>query len=105
MGPAIIVFPDCFTSLGGNQYVNSSAIGNYADFLLDEVIPLVDKEFRTLASRDHRGADRGELSTDPEALSLASATSAALDPSPGSSSPQQGAVSHARKAVDKSPRK
>ena len=43
MGPAIIVFPDCFTSLGGNQYVNSSAIGNYADFLLDEVIPLVDK--------------------------------------------------------------
>ncbi|MBK6351285.1 MAG: hypothetical protein IPF50_16520 [Proteobacteria bacterium] len=55
MGPAIIVFPDCFTSLGGNQYVNSSAIGNYADFLLDEVIPLVDREFRTLASRDHRG--------------------------------------------------
>ena len=55
MGPAIIVFPDCFTSLGGNQYVNSSAIGNYADFLLQEVIPLVDREFRTLASRDHRG--------------------------------------------------
>ncbi len=25
MGPAIIVFPDCFTALGGNQYVNSSA--------------------------------------------------------------------------------
>ncbi len=55
MGPAIIVFPDCFTALGGNQYVNSSAIGNYADFLLDEVIPLVDREFRTLASREHRG--------------------------------------------------
>ncbi len=30
MGPAIIVFPDCFTALGGNQYVNSSAIGDYA---------------------------------------------------------------------------
>src|SRR5580765_8033401 len=28
MGPAIIVFPDCFSALGGNQYVNSSAIGN-----------------------------------------------------------------------------
>ena len=51
MGPVIIVFPDCFTSLGGNQYVNSPAIGRYADFLLDEVIPLVDREFRTLASR------------------------------------------------------
>src|SRR5258707_1845659 len=24
MGPAIFVFPDCFTALGGNQYVNSS---------------------------------------------------------------------------------
>jgi enterochelin esterase-like enzyme len=54
MGPVIIAFPDCFTSLGGNQYVNSSAIGRYADFLLDEVIPLVDREFRTLASREHR---------------------------------------------------
>jgi hypothetical protein len=55
MGPAIIAFPDCYTSLGGNQYVNSSAIGNYADFLVDEAIPLVDREFRTLASREHRG--------------------------------------------------
>jgi enterochelin esterase-like enzyme len=55
MGPVIIAFPDCFTALGGNQYVNSSAIGNYADFLLQEVIPLVDGEFRTLASREHRG--------------------------------------------------
>src|SRR5690242_809607 len=24
MGPAIMVFPDCFTALGGNQYMNSS---------------------------------------------------------------------------------
>jgi enterochelin esterase-like enzyme len=55
MGPAIVVFPDCFTALGGNQYVNSSAIGNYADYLTKEIVPLVDREFRTLASRDHRG--------------------------------------------------
>src|SRR6266481_4219755 len=55
MGPAIFVFPDCFTALGGNQYVNSSAIGNYADYLTREIIPFVDREFRTLASRDHRG--------------------------------------------------
>jgi len=55
MGPAIMVFPDCFTRLGGNQYVNSSAIGNYADYLTREIIPLVDREFRTLATRDHRG--------------------------------------------------
>jgi S-formylglutathione hydrolase FrmB len=55
MGPAIIVFPDCFTALGGNQYVNSSAIGNYADYLTREIVPFVDREFRTLASRGHRG--------------------------------------------------
>ncbi len=55
MGPAIIVFPDCFSALGGNQYVNSSAIGNYADYLTREIIPFVDREFRTLASRAHRG--------------------------------------------------
>jgi hypothetical protein len=55
MGPAIFVFPDCFTALGGNQYVNSSAIGSYADYLTREIIPFVDREFRTLANRDHRG--------------------------------------------------
>src|SRR5262245_20406498 len=53
MGPAIIVFPDCYTALGGNQYINSSAIGNYADYLTREIIPFVDREFRTLAGRDH----------------------------------------------------
>ena len=55
MGPTIFVFPDCFTALGGNQYVNSSAIGQYADYLTREIIPFVDREFRTLASREHRG--------------------------------------------------
>ena len=55
MGPVILVLPDCFTSLGGNQYVNSSALGNYADYLLQEIVPFVDREFRTLASREHRG--------------------------------------------------
>ena len=55
MGPALMVFPDCFTALGGNQYVNSSALGNYADYLVRELIPFVDREFRTLASREHRG--------------------------------------------------
>jgi enterochelin esterase-like enzyme len=55
MGPVIVVLPDCFTALGGNQYVNSSAIGNYADYLTRELVPFVDREFRTLASRAHRG--------------------------------------------------
>ncbi|HEX2198033.1 MAG TPA: alpha/beta hydrolase-fold protein [Burkholderiales bacterium] len=55
MGPVIIVFPDCFTALGGNQYVNSPAIGDYADYLTRELIAFVDREFRTLARREHRG--------------------------------------------------
>ncbi len=55
MGPTILVFPDCFTSLGGNQYINSRAIGRYADYLTREIIPFVDREFRTLAGREHRG--------------------------------------------------
>jgi S-formylglutathione hydrolase FrmB len=55
MTGCIIVFPDCFTAMGGNQYVNSAALGNYADYLTREIIPFIDREFRTLASREHRG--------------------------------------------------
>jgi len=55
MGPVILVMPDCYTALGGNQYVNSSAVGDYADYLTREIVPFVDGEFRTLASREHRG--------------------------------------------------
>ena len=47
MPPVIVVFPDCFTRLGGNQYINSSAIGHYADYLNQEIVPFVDSEFRT----------------------------------------------------------
>ena len=69
MGPAIIVFPDCFTALGGNQYVNSSAIGDYADYLTREIIPFVDREFRTLA-----GASIAAASASPRAATARSST-------------------------------
>jgi S-formylglutathione hydrolase FrmB len=55
MDPVILVFPDCFTAYGGNQYINSSAVGRYADYLVDELVPLVDARFRTLPKREHRG--------------------------------------------------
>ena len=55
MAPTIVVFPDCYTSLGGNQYVNSSAVGAYADHLINELIPAVDRQFRTIASPQARG--------------------------------------------------
>jgi S-formylglutathione hydrolase FrmB len=44
-GPAIVVAPDCFTRLGGNQYINSTATGRYEDYLLGEVIPFVAKTY------------------------------------------------------------
>ena len=46
MGPVIAAFPDCFTSLGGNQYINSLAMGNWADFLLHEMQPALMSQFR-----------------------------------------------------------
>ena len=30
MPPAVVAFPDCFTRIGGNQYINSAATGAWA---------------------------------------------------------------------------
>ena len=45
MPPVVVAFPDCFTCLGGNQYINSSGTGRWADFLLDEATPFVERQF------------------------------------------------------------
>src|SRR5215467_7513562 len=45
MPPAVIAFPDCFTRLGGNQYINGPVMGRWADFLLQEAVPLVERQF------------------------------------------------------------
>jgi len=44
---AVIVAPDCLTSLGGSQYVNSTATGRYADHVVQEVVPWAQEKFRT----------------------------------------------------------
>ena len=54
MGPGIFAFPDCFTSLGGNQYINSSALGNWSDFLCDELIPNLEANYRLKKNRKNR---------------------------------------------------
>jgi enterochelin esterase-like enzyme len=41
--PVVVAMPDCFTRLGGNQYINSAAMGPWADVLREEVVPLVEK--------------------------------------------------------------
>jgi S-formylglutathione hydrolase FrmB len=43
--PCVVAFPDCFTRLGGNQYINSAAMGAWADFLIEEAVPLVEQTF------------------------------------------------------------
>lgn len=49
MGPVVVALPDCFTSLGGNQYVNSAAMGNWADFLTAEMLPAIEARYRVRA--------------------------------------------------------
>jgi S-formylglutathione hydrolase FrmB len=45
MPPVVVAFPDCFTRLGGNQYINSAAVGLWEDFLLLEMLPAVEGRF------------------------------------------------------------
>jgi S-formylglutathione hydrolase FrmB len=53
--PAVVVWVDCWTSIGGSQFLDSPGTGNYLTYLCDEVVPWVDATYRTLAERDHRG--------------------------------------------------
>ena len=52
--PLIVVMPDCFTHYGGSQYVNSSATGNYEDYLTQEIVPFVDETFSTINDKNSR---------------------------------------------------
>jgi len=53
--PCILVWVDCWTSLGGSQFVDSPATGRYHSYLCDEIVPWVDAHYRTLPLREHRG--------------------------------------------------
>jgi S-formylglutathione hydrolase FrmB len=55
MGEAIVVAPDGFTRLGGSQYLDSPSSGAYQTHLVSEVIPEIDRRFRTRAHRQSRG--------------------------------------------------
>jgi S-formylglutathione hydrolase FrmB len=53
--PAVVVWIDCWTSLGGSQFLDSRGTGRYLTYLCDEIVPWVDDRYRTLPERDHRG--------------------------------------------------
>ncbi len=54
MPPVIVALPDFWTRFGGAQFIDSP-IGNYETYFLNEIVPAVDAQFRTLPSRDQRG--------------------------------------------------
>lgn len=44
---AVLVAPDCLTTLGGSQYRNSTATGPYEDYVMNEVVPWIQERYRT----------------------------------------------------------
>jgi S-formylglutathione hydrolase FrmB len=53
--PCVVVLVDCWTSLGGSQFVDSPATGRYHTYLCDEIVPWIDARYRTLPDPRHRG--------------------------------------------------
>jgi hypothetical protein len=52
--PCRVAMVDCWTSLGGSQFVDSPATGQYHTYLCEEAVGFVDAHYPTLAHRDHR---------------------------------------------------
>jgi len=42
---SVMVFPDMFTHVGGNQYLDSTAVGNYESFLIKELMPFFKEKY------------------------------------------------------------
>jgi len=53
--PVVVAFPDCYTSLGGNQYLNSPGVGRYADYIVKELVPLLSSHVNVIDDRCGRG--------------------------------------------------
>jgi S-formylglutathione hydrolase FrmB len=51
---AVVVFVDAWTALGGSQFLNSPATGDYTDYLCDEVVPFIDERYPTAGTRELR---------------------------------------------------
>jgi enterochelin esterase-like enzyme len=54
MGPVVLVMPDGFTKLGGNQWIDSPAFGRWEGFVLDELIPTIESRFHVGKGPSHR---------------------------------------------------
>lgn len=56
MPPVVVAMPDCYTSLGGNQYLNSPGVGRYADYLTEELMPFLAKQVNVNDTANARAA-------------------------------------------------
>ena len=54
MGPVVLALPDGFTKLGGNQWIDSTVMGRWEAFVLDELIPALEAEFAVRPGAAHR---------------------------------------------------
>jgi enterochelin esterase-like enzyme len=62
MGEVIVVAPDGFTRWGGGQYLDSPVGGAHATHLVRELVPEIDRRYRTFTTRESRaigGASSG----------------------------------------------
>ncbi len=57
--PAVVVFVDAWTSIGGAQFINSAGTGRYMDYLCDEVVPFIDERYPVTQRRAVAGHSSG----------------------------------------------
>jgi S-formylglutathione hydrolase FrmB len=62
---AVLVLVDAFTAIGGSQFLDSPAIGNYHTYFCDELVPWIDAQFRTdrRALQGHSSGGYGAMVT------------------------------------------
>jgi pimeloyl-ACP methyl ester carboxylesterase len=55
ISPVIVVTVDFNTPVGGSLYTNSPVTGNWESFMIEELVPQIDHNYRSLAKRESRG--------------------------------------------------
>lgn len=55
MPPVVVVMVDGMTRLGGNQYIDSTAVGPWARHIVEELVPWAEASLPVLPGRAHRG--------------------------------------------------
>jgi len=71
LGPAIWVFPETFTSLGGNQFVDSDAMGHWATWLHTDLVSAIEAGYparQTASARALFGKSSGGFGALHQAL-------------------------------------